>query len=184
MHCSSCEPLLDRYVEGTLPARRMLAIGKHLRTCAHCTDMLTELKVIDALLETTGATEPAANFTFAVMAEVRSMPKPRTVRHPAPRLLLSYLAAAWVVAVVWFVASGATLGSLVTGASALGLRFASAFSSVGGGAGVLGHSTPSLAALGVALLAIDAAIALGVGIIYLFVRPRLAAAFAPSAERS
>ena len=51
MRCSSCEPLLDRYIEGTLKARQMLDITEHLSECADCRELLDELKVIDALLQ-------------------------------------------------------------------------------------------------------------------------------------
>lgn len=103
MRCSSCEAHLDRYVEGTLPHARMALLRTHLQDCASCSAMLEELRVVDALLATARRTEPAANFTFAVMAEVRSMPqpKPRTWRRT---LLLgaAYVVAAWIVAIATF----------------------------------------------------------------------------------
>ncbi|MGA7570105.1 MAG: zf-HC2 domain-containing protein, partial [Candidatus Aquilonibacter sp.] len=72
MRCSSCEPLLDRYIEGTLTPREMTRVTAHLHACPHCESLLTELRVVDALLATTAPMELAPNFTFAVMAEARS----------------------------------------------------------------------------------------------------------------
>ncbi len=78
MHCSSCEPVLDRYLEGTLAPARMAQVAAHLKTCEPCTALLSEVKVVDALLFTTAVPELPQNFTFAVMAELQSMPAPRT----------------------------------------------------------------------------------------------------------
>ena len=52
VHCSSCEPLLDRYFEGTLSPRRMRRSASTAK-CTHCEALLDEVNVIDALLETT-----------------------------------------------------------------------------------------------------------------------------------
>ena len=53
MRCSSCEPLLDAYLEATLRAARRARRSR--RICApatRCEALLRELRVIDALLET------------------------------------------------------------------------------------------------------------------------------------
>ena len=78
MRCSSCEPLLDRYVEGTLTPREMARVTAHLRSVRTAKRCLTELRVVDALLATTAPVELAPNFTFAVMAEARTAPDPRS----------------------------------------------------------------------------------------------------------
>jgi anti-sigma factor RsiW len=162
VRCSSCEPLLDRYFEGTLKPPVMRAISAHLRSCPHCTALLDEVNVIDALLATTRATEPAPNFTFAIMAEVRSMPAPRKRHHPAPRLVALYIALAWAAAIIWFIASGVSpraMGfALMHGAARLGSIFTSF---AAGGAHALGHSTAALAAIGIVVLALDIAVAVG-----------------------
>jgi anti-sigma factor RsiW len=184
VRCSSCELVLDRYVEGTLSARQMRAIAAHLRECGACSALLAELKVIDALLVTTRSTEPAPNFTFAVMAEVRSMPAPRTRQHPAIGFLSLYLAAAWVATVVAIAASGTSLAAIAGALSATFLRAGIAFSSLINGVHALGHSAPSLAAFGIAVLAIDVAVAIGFGLLYAVVRPRIAARLASPREAS
>ncbi|MGZ3498817.1 MAG: anti-sigma factor family protein [Vulcanimicrobiaceae bacterium] len=185
MRCSSCEPLLDRYVEGTLPARQMRAIGAHVRDCAACSALLTELKVVDALLVTTRATEPAVNFTFAVMAEVRSMPFPRKRQHPAIGFLSLYLAAAWVAAVVVIAATGTSVPAIVVALTQGLSHFGNALASLmGNGAQAVGHSAPSLAVFGITVLAIDVAVAIGFGLLYVVVRPRVAARLASRPEVS
>jgi predicted anti-sigma-YlaC factor YlaD len=42
MRCSACEPLLDRYVEGTLKPPQMIAISAHLPECESCRALLEE----------------------------------------------------------------------------------------------------------------------------------------------
>jgi anti-sigma factor RsiW len=106
MRCSSCEPLLDRYVEGTLSPREMLAIRVHLETCASCSTLLTELRVVDALLATTQPIDLAPNFTFAVMAEARGVEMVRPRRYSVRVMLALYLAVAWLVATLSYVAVG------------------------------------------------------------------------------
>ena len=81
MRCSSCEPLLDRYLEGTLTPRGMIDTAAHIKSCGACARLVDEVKVVDALLFTTDVPELPANFTFAVMAEARSLPAPKPLRH-------------------------------------------------------------------------------------------------------
>src|ERR1700752_4100334 len=98
MHCSSCEPLLDRYLEGTLTPRQMARVREHVNRCAHCASLLTELRVVDALLATTRPVELAPNFTFAVMAETRATPMHAAPRFPLWGALSAYIVAAWLLA--------------------------------------------------------------------------------------
>ena len=83
MRCSSCEPLLDQYLERALSPRVMLRVAKHVHSCKACHALLHELRSVDGLL--LGAKQPdlPPNFTFAVMAEVRGMPAVRRRRIPA-----------------------------------------------------------------------------------------------------
>ena len=81
MRCSSCEPLFDRFLEGTLTPREQSEVAAHVRSCTGCALLLEELKVVDALLFTTQAAELPINFTFAVMAETRTMPPPKWREH-------------------------------------------------------------------------------------------------------
>ncbi len=185
MRCSSCEPLLDRYIECTLTARQMRDVSTHLRTCKSCSALLEELRAVDGLLFTTTVPDLPENFTFAVMAEVNSMPAPRARQHPVWSFLALYSAAAWVAAV---------LGIAYTGTSPRTLLEAiyRALAAAGGGfehlaaaaAHSMGQSTPALAAFGAGLLVLDAAVAAAIAAVYFVIRPRLAARLASVSEAS
>ncbi len=96
MRCSSCEPRLDAFIEGTLRADRARAVATHLAGCAHCSAFLSELRVIDALLAT--ARPPGrvgADFTAAVVSATPAMPPLAPRRVPIWAPVLAYLAVAW-----------------------------------------------------------------------------------------
>jgi anti-sigma factor RsiW len=183
VRCSSCEPLLGRYLEGTLAAPKMIAISAHLRACESCRALLDELKAVDGLLATTGVCDLPENFTFAVMAEARTMPAPRARAHPIWSFLVLYPAAAWVAAVVAMVLT-ATSPRTVLGAISSGLSRAGVIS--GAFAFSLSHSlshvTPMLAALGAGVLVIDVAFAAAFALLYFVVRPRVAVRLASVRE--
>ncbi len=181
MRCSSCEPLLDRFLEGTLTPRELSEIATHVRSCARCAQLLEELKVVDALLLTTNASELPVNFTFAVMAETRSLPAPKPHQQRVWSFVALYLTAAWVAALAAFAVSGISLAK--AGAMlALGFdRFAHALYA---GATGIGHGAPALATFGVGVLFIDIALAAAGAILYFVVRPRLAAHLASVSEAS
>lgn len=179
MHCSSCEPLLDRYLEGTLPPRMLAAISAHIAKCEECTALLNEVKVVDALLFTTTVPDLPENFTFAVMAEVREMPPVHAPAHQVWSFLAIYSAAAWVAAVLAMALTGtrpqAVLAFLAHAAGAVSATVAHFFN-------IAPHATPTLAAFGVIVLMLDAALAAGIAVVYFGLRPRLAAAIATSRE--
>lgn len=180
MRCSSCEPLLDRYVEGTLRAREMLAVRSHLDACERCRVLLEELKAIDGLLATAQGAELPPNFAFAVMAEVRAMPVHTARQHPIWSFLALYLPAAWVACVAAMAFTGtapATVLSVVWGALARAGEIAGVVAA--GLSRSLAHTAP-LAAFGFGMLALDSLAALAVGLLYFVVRPRLAARLASS----
>jgi anti-sigma factor RsiW len=118
VRCSSCEILLDRYVEGTLSPREMAHVSAHLRTCAHCRPLLMELRVVDALLATTKSVELAPNFTFAVMAEVRTAPIAATRALSVWAVLAFYVIAAWIVFAALHFGFGARFPHIDLGAAA------------------------------------------------------------------
>lgn len=98
MRCSSCEPLLDAYLEGTLRPREARAVAAHVRACGDCAALLRELRIIDALLTTARAPNVAPDFTATVVSAVRAT-QPRTPRRrPVAAALLLYLAIAWAMA--------------------------------------------------------------------------------------
>ncbi len=125
MRCSSFEPLLDDFVDGTLPLEKHARVAAHVESCASCAALLTELRVIDALLLQPRRLEPAPNFAFAVMAEVRGLPLPHASRVPPLAILGAYLAFAWSAIGLFFIlgksSANAALGfvtSWLTGAAA------------------------------------------------------------------
>ncbi len=96
MRCSSFNDSLDEYVEGTLTASARMRFENHAEACPACAALLAEYRVIDALLLAPRKLEPAPNFTFAVMAEVRSLPPPRHHRTSLLAVLGTYVAFGWV----------------------------------------------------------------------------------------
>lgn len=176
MRCSSCSSLLDRYLEGSLSTPQLLQITAHLGTCAGCAVILEELKVVDGLLATIHTPEPAPNFTFAVMAEVRTMPRPAVSRLNVAALLGTYVVVAWAIIAIWLHIAG------ITAQTALA-NTASAFSQLGIGVHLIttgamnsfGHGAPLVTTFVLGVLALDLAVATGVVIVYGVVRPRLAA---------
>lgn len=183
MRCSSCEPLLDRYVEGTLAAPRMIAVSAHVRECDSCRALLDELKAVDGLLETTRVFDLPENFTFAVMAEAAALPAPRPRQHPFWSFLVLYSAAAWVAAVLAMVLTGTGPGAVIAAVSGGLARvgvLSSSFSSILSHG--LSHAVPTLAELGAGVLAVDFAIACAFALLYFVVRPRLAARLASFPE--
>jgi anti-sigma factor RsiW len=182
VRCSSCELLLDRYLEGTLTPRQMIDVAAHVRDCANCRELLEEVKVVDGLLFTTGVPELPENFTFAVMAEVNSLPAPHARAHPVWSFLVLYSAAAWVATVVAMAITRTSpavvfefIGRALTNAGAASGGFAASVSSA------LTHST-ALAAFGFGALLIDAVLAAAFAVLYFVVRPRLVARFASAPE--
>ncbi|HUN29799.1 MAG TPA: zf-HC2 domain-containing protein [Alphaproteobacteria bacterium] len=175
MRCSSCEPLLDRYVEGTLSAREMSRVAAHLRTCPHCESLLTELRVVDALLATTAPVELAPNFTFAVMAEARSTPV-----HVRRKLSLWAVATFYVIG-AWIALSGlyAVLGGRVPYLASSGRALAHAGSqgvaALSATAQSVSPAAPLVLGSVIGVLLLDALIVIGGVILYRSARARLAA---------
>jgi anti-sigma factor RsiW len=102
MRCSTSEALFDGRLEGTLTALQRTRLDAHLERCDRCSAVLEELRVIDALLLRPRALEPAPNFTFKMMAEIRAMPKPQRMRARWPWMFALYLALSWLAIGAWF----------------------------------------------------------------------------------
>jgi anti-sigma factor RsiW len=162
MHCSSFEPLLDEYVDGSLAPRERSLVAAHLSWCESCAELLAELRVIDALLLTPRTLEPAANFTFKVMAEARTAPVPRHHRIPALPVLAAYLAFAWTAIGLFFYfargAAQAALASLRASGHFAGDTFGALAAAT---AHLFGPNTFGVTAFMSALLLFDAAVAVG-----------------------
>src|SRR5271170_4067561 len=123
MRCSSSERLLDAFVEGELEPAVRARVTRHVGACGNCAGILEELRVIDALLITPRRLEPAPNFTFKAMAEIRSLPLPHRHAHrlaPWP-VLAAYLLFGWL-AIGAFLTFGGTAAhaavTLLTGSAA------------------------------------------------------------------
>jgi anti-sigma factor RsiW len=158
MRCSSCEPLLDAYLENALPPRQMRAVATHVRRCRSCEALLAELRVVDALLTT--ASPPGgvgSDFTAAVVSAMPQAPQPAPRRIPLWIYLALYLALGWiafgVTALLGY--SPATLLS-ATLASSMRTLFAigTVVSALSPGAPVLAAWVSCVLLLDVALLAI------------------------------
>lgn len=98
MRCSSCEPWLDAYLEGTLRPRGARAVGAHLRACPSCAALLEELRVVDALLTTTRPPTVSAGFTASVVSATQATQPRMPRRLPLAAALLLYLGIAWTLA--------------------------------------------------------------------------------------
>jgi anti-sigma factor RsiW len=107
MRCSSFEPLLDPYLDGELSPALAARVTAHADACSECGAVLAELRVIDGLLLEPRRLEPAANFTFKVMAEARALPAPHAHRYPHVQVLATYVVFAWV-AIAGFLIFGGT----------------------------------------------------------------------------
>ena len=103
MRCSKSEILFDGLLDGTLTPLECRDVERHVESCKRCSSVLEELRVIDALLLSPRTLEPAPNFTFKTMAEIRGMPPPkRAPRLPAWLGLGMYLALSWLAIGAWF----------------------------------------------------------------------------------
>ena len=183
MRCSSCKKLLDRYVEGTVSTRQIIAISSHIRSCASCAAILEELRTVDGLLATMKAPDPAINFTFAVMAEVRSMPAPRAQRANTFAFIGGYLVIAWLIIAGWLRLENIDYRfAASTVWQSLGSTFATLNHSTGALMRSFGGGAPIGPAFVAGVLALDLAVFGGILLVYGVVRPRLAAHLASSSE--
>ncbi|MBV9148416.1 MAG: zf-HC2 domain-containing protein [Candidatus Eremiobacteraeota bacterium] len=179
MRCSHCRPLLGAYVDHALTHRARYHVVHHLRNCAFCRSWLEEVRAIDGLLATPPAVEPKANFTHAVMAEVRSMPIPYVHRTNPWLLLCAYMAVAWIIMGAWLKISGLSLAGAFTMAASganhlsLGLRTLAEAAQH-----AFGSTTPAVAAAVAGVLLLDALLGAAFFAFYTIVRPRLAAELA------
>jgi len=183
VRCSSCELLLDRYVEGTLNPREMANVTKHLATCADCLALLEELKVVDGLLFTSRTPDLPPNFTFALMSEMRTVPAPKAPPLRVWSFLALYVASAWVLFVIWLATTGTNVSAVGTALASAAARLNETLTSLFSSAHVVSSSS-TLFAFGTLALALDAAIAGAAIFFFIVVRPRLAARLASASEEA
>jgi len=101
--CSWCEERFERFLENDLTPAEHAGLRDHLDRCDDCRSLLEELRVVDALLLVPRTIDPAPNFTFKTMADVRAMPLPCVPSSPLPALLVSYVVAVWALIGAGFV---------------------------------------------------------------------------------
>jgi anti-sigma factor RsiW len=185
MRCLSFEPLLDDFVEGSLTPVVRGRLQSHLESCESCSGLLEELRVIDALLLTPRALEPVSNFTFKTMAEVRSMRAPHLRRTPTLRVVVAYLAFAWLAIGAWFLfdahSARATLAFLAGSAVQYGHGFTALTHATGR---VFGHATPDIGVTMGAILALDLLLAIFLVPAWAIVRQRVRGRWAQPSEGS
>jgi anti-sigma factor RsiW len=107
--CSSCEELFEAYLDDTLAPAQRARVLAHLNACGSCKGILDELRVVDALLVAPRTLELPPNFTFATMAEIRSLPRPHPSPAPLVAYLVSYLVAAWLLIAAGFLLAGSAM---------------------------------------------------------------------------
>lgn len=170
MRCSSCEAMLDRYVEGDLEPARATAVAMHLQSCEGCEALHRRVRVVDGLLATVRPATLDRDFTFDVMARVRELPTPALPRRSWLPLAAFYLIAAWIVAAAAIVpawgAAPVHVGALLHG-------FGETLGILARGARGLIPAEPLALAFVIALLAVDALLFAAVAVFYRRVRPRL-----------
>jgi len=180
VRCSSCEPLLDRYVEGTLNPREMARVAAHLHVCPRCESLLTELRVVDALLATTKTVELAPNFTFAVMADVRTIPMRKHRPLSLWAVLSLYIAGAWIALMGLYIGFGGRVPYLAAVSHAIGAAATQSFGALLATARSLSPATPLVLAGSIGVLLLDAVLLAGALLLYRAARLRLAARAARS----
>jgi hypothetical protein len=174
MSCSSAEAFFEPFLDGKLAGTQRAALLAHVDGCAGCRSVLEELRVVDGLLTTPREVALAPNFTFATMAETRALHAPACYRPPVRAYLVSYLAAAWLLAAAALLFAPQTMHAL----SGVVLDFARSVLEAAGGLGAMvarwfGRGGNVLTALLGALLALDVVLVLGFGFALKYMRPRL-----------
>jgi hypothetical protein len=96
--CSWCEERFELFLDDVLTGGERARLLAHVDGCTACLGLLEELRVVDALLLEPRTVELPADFTFATMADVRTLPPPCTQHAPIAATLISYTVAAWSLA--------------------------------------------------------------------------------------
>ena len=176
MRCSTSEQLFEGRLDGTLTARQRRDLDVHLDGCANCSAVFEELRVIDALLLTPRQIEPAPNFTFKTMAEIRTLPPPRVqATWPMWAWFATYLTLSWLAIGVWFAVGRPDGPAALVMATTLVQHFAGALQGIGRAIGSTGVA-------GVVTLVLVADLVLASAALYagIVLRPRIAARLARS----
>lgn len=176
MHnCSHFEHLFDGYLEGTHSHVVRVRVERHLAACQVCREFLAELRIIDGLLVTTPQIDPAPNFTFAVMAEARSLPHPKRPPNRAWLWLASYFVIAWVTLGAWMAAGRASAHLAAAAVASLWHFVSFGMRGLVTASHVAAHQPAAMIWLVGVLLGLDITLALAALTFYITVRPRLVA---------
>jgi Putative zinc-finger len=97
--CSWCEERFERFLDGLVNDAERARLLLHVDSCANCSGLLEELRVIDALLLGPRPIELPADFTSATMADVREMALPCARHAPIMASLVAYIVGAWALVV-------------------------------------------------------------------------------------
>jgi predicted anti-sigma-YlaC factor YlaD len=174
VRCSSFEPLLDAFVDGTLRHADRARVYEHVDGCERCRTLLHELRVVDALLLTPRQLEPAPNFTFKTMAEVRALLQPHGAHTHAVGVFAAYLAFAWTIIGLWLAFAGGSAREALAMAGAAGRHYAGAFGGlIGATSALFGHATPGVTALMIVILVLDVLVGAAFAFAYVVYRMRL-----------
>jgi len=172
--CNSSEALFEAYLDDTLTPARRASLQRHLARCGRCAGVLEELRVVDALLVSPRVVELPENFTFATMAEVRSLPRPHASPAPVVAYLVSYLVAAWLL----IGAASLLAGSAIRAFGETLFDFGRETLRIGGSVGHAGSRIVgdfgSLGTFVGGTLAFDLVAVIGLVLVFTVVRPRLA----------
>jgi len=172
--CSSSEALFEAYLDHTLiPAQRARLLA-HLNGCGGCKGMLEELRVVDAPLAGPRMVGLPENFTFATMAEVRSLPRPHVSHAPVFAYMVSYLVAAWLLIGAGFLLASSTLHAIGETILDLSREVLRTFGSLGYAGSRLVGDFGSLGTFVGAAVVLDIAVALTLIVGVAIIRPRLA----------
>jgi anti-sigma factor RsiW len=156
--CSSSDSALDELLDGTLSPVRHARVSAHVAACDDCTALLAELRVIDALLLGPRQLEPAPNFSFTVMADIRSMPAPHVPRSRTFAIIATYIVFAWAAIGAFLTFGGASARAALVFLLGTATRFGAETQSLAAASGRLfGHRVLDVTSAMGALLALDLA---------------------------
>jgi anti-sigma factor RsiW len=172
--CSSSEALFEAYLDHTLTPAQRARLLAHLNGCGGCKGMLEELRVVDALLAGPRVVGLPENFTFATMAEVRSLPRPHVSHAPVFAYGVSYLVAAWLLIGAGSLLASSTLHAIGETILDLSREVLRTFGSLGHAAGRLAGDFGTLGTFVGAAVVLDIAVALALIVGVAIIRPRLA----------
>jgi anti-sigma factor RsiW len=171
--CGSSEALFEAYLDDLLAPAQRARLVRHLDGCGRCKGLLEELRVVDALLAAPRTVELPENFTFATMAEIRSLPRPHASPAPVLAYLVSYLVAGWLLIGAAFVLAGSAMRAFGETLLDVSREIARAIGSVGHAGARLVGDFGALGTFVGAAIVLDIVVAAALIVGFVVVRPRL-----------